>query len=98
MVESRERPLDVLKSLLMTNVKPRVKAGVLDTLHAFAETPTIAHSVWMLLEVSGILSPVGLVVELTDESNYQVRSSFSLHLLLVSAALCAAVRRDRRVS
>jgi hypothetical protein len=69
LVDSRERPLDVLKSLLTTTIKPRVKAAVLDTLKAFAETAALAPTIWMLLEVSGIMT--GINIELMDETTQQ---------------------------
>jgi hypothetical protein len=85
--DTRERPLELLKSLLMTNVKPRIKASVLDTLRAFSSSPALAPSVWMLLEVSGILSPSGLVIELTDESNHQTYTETVAFLRLLEHLL-----------
>lgn len=87
LAESRERPLDVLKSLLMSNFKPRVKAAVLDTLRAFADSPALAPTVWMVLEVSGIMSASGITVELLDESNYQSFSETIAFLQLLERLL-----------
>ncbi len=94
LADSRERPLDVLKSLLMTNVKPRVKAAVLDTLRAFAETPAIAPTVWMLLEVSGIMANTGIGVELLDETNLQCYAETIAFLQLVERLLSVSDARS----
>jgi hypothetical protein len=92
LVDSRERPLDVLKSLLTTTIKPRVKAAVLDTLKAFAETAALAPTIWMLLEVSGIMT--GINIELMDETTQQSYAETVSFLQLVERLLSVSDARS----
>ena len=95
LADGRERPLDVLKSLLMANVNPRVKAAVLDTLRAFAETAAIVPTLWMVLEVSGIVTPEsGISLELLEETNLQLYPETIAFLKLLERLLSVSDARS----